>query len=619
MSKRMRRFFQSSRNKRSQQRKTRIKRRRMQLETLNSRQLLACDVLLNADADPGDVYAVCAVLTGTAESEKLQGFESNDTVTGGGGPDLFPFTTGNDVVTDFNPSEDMIDVGDFARPSDDFATLKSLADIAGASTEVTNNNGTVSLVIDVDGNLGNSTTTLVGVGLADLDASNVFFGTDSESIPPLEFTHIAEFLVMYSNNDVYLFPAHDLSNHPINGQLVTSGDCDSTPPVDEDPGNEDPGNEDPGDEDPGDEDPGDEDPGDEDPGDEDPGDEDPGDEDPGDEDPGDEDPGDEDPGNEDPGNEDPGNEDPGNEDPGDEDPGDEDPGNEDPGDEDSGDEDPDDEDLDDDNQELTTVKVSIPETTGVIKVSLEQGNVVLRVAGQLLSETPINSADSLTIVGSEGDDRLRLNLRGPDAIQLTAVTVLGGGGNDDVALLNSVDAAFAGAIALYGNDGNDKLRATPVGISVLLDGGDGDDRLFGGQADDYLIGGAGDDRLFGLGGDDVLEGGDGDDRLFGLSGNDILDGGDGDDRLLAGDGDDWLSGGLGNDLLHGGTGNDALFETIATDVVLTNRKMTGLGTDRIRKIKSAEFSVIDDAKVDGTEFKGGISIEPVTSEIDTDE
>jgi Ca2+-binding RTX toxin-like protein len=482
MSKRTRKFFQAMQTKRSEQRRSRLKRRRLQLEKLSSRQLLACDLMLNPDADPGDVYQVCAVLTGTPESEKLQGFDSNDTDTGGGGADLFPFTMGNDVITDFNPNEDMIDVGDFARASDDFATLTSFAD----------SQGTVSLVIDVDGSFGNATTTLTGVNLSDLDSSNVFFGLDGESIPPLEFTHIAEFVVTYSNCDIYLFLAHDLSNHPTNGQLVSSGDCNN--PDGEDPNGEDP----------------------------------------------------------------------------------------------------------DDDEEAVLVTVNVPADSGTINIELDQGNVVLRSGGEVLTETPLESANTLVIVGSESNDKIRLNLRGEDAAQLTPVTVYGGDGNDNI-MLKAVVTAFNGELTIFGDDGNDKLRAIAAQTPVLLGGGDGNDRLHGGQSDDHLIGGAGDNRLFGLDGDD------------------FLDGGEGADRLLAGNGNDWLSGGTGDDLINGGEGDDTLFETIAADIVLTNRRMTGLGTDRIRGLETAEFAVMDNAEVDGKRFSGSINLDPIDADFETDD
>ena len=177
----------------------------------------------DSDEEDGDVYPLVAILSGTANSDKLQGFESDDHVTGGAGSDLFPLTLGSDLIVDFNPIEDVIDVGDFGRASDGFEVLTSLASLAANSEEVTDEFGVPSLVIDVDGDAGDSSTTLAGVTLADLNEGNVFFGLGGDSIPPLEFTHIAETLVTYSNGDVILFPAHDLDHHPVEGRLISQG------------------------------------------------------------------------------------------------------------------------------------------------------------------------------------------------------------------------------------------------------------------------------------------------------------------------------------------------------------------------------------------------------------
>jgi Ca2+-binding RTX toxin-like protein len=74
--------------------------------------------------------------------------------------------------------------------------------------------------------------------------------------------------------------------------------------------------------------------------------------------------------------------------------------------------------------------------------------------------------------------------------------------------------------------------------AMLLIGGDGDDRLYGGTNQDTLVGGKGEDRLSGGHGNDILHGGDDDDRLYGGDGNDIIQGGRGTDILTGGDGRD---------------------------------------------------------------------------------
>ena len=78
-------------------------------------------------------------------------------------------------------------------------------------------------------------------------------------------------------------------------------------------------------------------------------------------------------------------------------------------------------------------------------------------------------------------------------------------------------------------------------------GNGGQDRIFGGEGDDYIDGGSSADTLYGEEGDDTVEGGSGNDRLFGGEGDDVLDGGTGDDLLVGGEGNDQLTGGAGAD------------------------------------------------------------------------
>ena len=77
----------------------------------------------------------------------------------------------------------------------------------------------------------------------------------------------------------------------------------------------------------------------------------------------------------------------------------------------------------------------------------------------------------------------------------------------------------------------------------VLDGGAGNDYLFGGLLDDTLHGGAD---------NDIVRGSDGNDTLFGDQGHDVLDGSIGNDSLFGGDGDDILRGQNGADQFDGG-------------------------------------------------------------------
>ncbi|SDL66874.1 hypothetical protein [Maricaulis salignorans] len=213
----------------------------------------------------------------------------------------------------------------------------------------------------------------------------------------------------------------------------------------------------------------------------------------------------------------------------------------------------------------------------------------------------IRDVESLT--GSAFDDFLQ----GKNGIN---VTMDGGAGNDEI-------WGYDGDDTLIGGDGADKLRGYDGNDS--LSGGEGDDILLGGDGDDTLIGGAGADSLQGHGGFDTadysasgagidvrlwrggtnsggdahgdklrdieavigsdfddflqgkngvdvtLDGGDGNDEIWGYNGNDRLIGGDGADKLRGDRGADSLSGGDGDDILLGGDGDDTLIGGAGAD------------------------------------------------------
>ena len=79
---------------------------------------------------------------------------------------------------------------------------------------------------------------------------------------------------------------------------------------------------------------------------------------------------------------------------------------------------------------------------------------------------------------------------------------------------------------MFGATGNDFVLISPlIKATTLVDGGMGNDRIFGGGGPNILLGGPGDDTLFGGIHRDILIGGDGHDTIFGSAGDDILIGG----------------------------------------------------------------------------------------------
>ncbi|BAZ31323.1 hypothetical protein NIES4074_37950 [Cylindrospermum sp. NIES-4074] len=139
-----------------------------------------------------------------------------------------------------------------------------------------------------------------------------------------------------------------------------------------------------------------------------------------------------------------------------------------------------------------------------------------------------------------------------DHIQAELLPV-GTQGNDNQGIIPN-PASNISAFALAGND-----TIASRGINDLLDGGDGNDILFGDHVDlsagleplppgnDWLEGGAGDDALYGGVGDDVLIGGSGNDYLEGNEGNDTFYL-EGDYFAQPGSVYAYASGGQGNDL-----------------------------------------------------------------------
>jgi Ca2+-binding RTX toxin-like protein len=193
-------------------------------------------------------------------------------------------------------------------------------------------------------------------------------------------------------------------------------------------------------------------------------------------------------------------------------------------------------------------------------------------------------ADVITLVGDRLSAGAGLTIQAGREAAVAAVTaearvgkvaLIDAGGGDDIVRGGDLGND------LIGGAGNDVLAGGK--LDDWLFGGEGHDVLFAGNASDlgflsgdaageaaatgidggngnYLNGGAGDDRLYGSRGSDWLQGGAGNDRLVGGAGGDVLDGGAGDDR--AADGGAGLLGGAGSDqyVFGFGYGRDVAFD-----------------------------------------------------------
>lgn len=104
---------------------------------------------------------------------------------------------------------------------------------------------------------------------------------------------------------------------------------------------------------------------------------------------------------------------------------------------------------------------------------------------------------------------------------------------------------------------------------IAINGGNGNDTLYGSQFGDRIDGGNGNDRILA---------GAGNDTVFGGNGKDFLDGGVGNDSLDGGNGDDTFRGSAGADRFVGGAGFDWVFDFASRDgdrVVSGIEKVTG--------------------------------------------
>ena len=210
-----------------------------------------------------------------------------------------------------------------------------------------------------------------------------------------------------------------------------------------------------------------------------------------------------------------------------------------------------------------------------------------------------NGGDGRDLVfGGDGDD-IVLGDEGRD-------TVAGGAGDDYVIVgaadgidhldggegLDALDLDRTGSDTAFrfAFDGPSPLRLADgtflVGFETLIfQGGNGDDRVFGGALADRLSGGAGNDVLEGGSGKvgDELDGQDGNDTLIGTAGFDTMEGGYGDDLIITsrdGDlviadapfsqgGDDTVIGGAGDDRIYVGFGADSVSAGGGDDIVST--------------------------------------------------
>jgi len=162
---------------------------------------------------------------------------------------------------------------------------------------------------------------------------------------------------------------------------------------------------------------------------------------------------------------------------------------------------------------------------------------------------------------------------------LTGMAQATGGSYYQVSQAQDLLAALTAATAVGPVQSVIPAEYAAMGITNVIYGSEGSDRLYGTAGNDLIFGLGGDDFIIGLDGNDILIGGDGNDIIEGMNGCDIISGGTGDDVIFGGNDDDHLCGDAGNDSIEGEAGDDVLSGGPGCDKLLGGDGLNLLYTD----------------------------------------
>lgn len=285
---------------------------------------------------------------------------------------------------------------------------------------------------------------------------------------------------------------------------------------------------------------------------------------------------------------------------------------------------------------------------------------VLAAAPAALASTVTVQSGNRIVVNGPGNEKNQISISyGGDAFVVhdSAGVTPGGtctpGGQLNTAICPAAGIASVRVTAGGGGDIVTLLPGWPAGIEADIDGGSGNDSLYGGAGADSITGGSGRDVLDGRAGADDLRGGsdsgdavyygdrttplivtvgsgndnDGNEldqtandrdtvhtdveAVIGGSANDILIGDRTNETFFGGLGDDSIQGGGGNDLLQGFLGNDFLSGDSGNDTVRgaagADRLLGGDDSDRLAGGPDNDL-LRGGPGVDAMKGKGGIDV-----------
>lgn len=157
-------------------------------------------------------------------------------------------------------------------------------------------------------------------------------------------------------------------------------------------------------------------------------------------------------------------------------------------------------------------------------------------------------------------------------------TLNGGAGDDELYGMGGGDTIVGGAgndVIYGGSSSSDSSDAADT-----IDGGSGSDVIYANGGNDSVTGFAGQDTVYGGGGNDVINYSASNDSvlLYGSAGTDSLTGSGDNDIIYGGssasdssDSADSINAGAGNDVIYGNTGNDTITGSAGTDVIYAGK------------------------------------------------